>query len=169
MTGEAGFTAVPFTPKGSARKSKKQRRAAQRELRPGVDLNGVVAKPQGKALFLKLSDDRSLEPTKEPIKHSAKTAATMYIIEKWQSEAPEDKIIGRAAKGLPLLLLMLTFIVVFTQSRYVMGILARSLSAKKLGFLYFEGGMNPEQKGMALEEFRTNPKCKVLVSLSRIR
>jgi SNF2 family DNA or RNA helicase len=84
----------------------------------------------------------------EPIVPSSKTTAVKDTILKWQSDAPDDKII------------------VFTEFKMTGGIIGRMLDAEGIPFLYFYGDMSQEAKQNALHAFEQRKEIKVLVSCS---
>lgn len=94
-------------------------------------------------MFLRASDKRY----PEPMVPSAKTTMVKEIVLRWQSEAPEDKVI------------------IFTQFLEESQIIGRMLQSENMSFLYFYGDMGQKKKQKALEKFRTEPSAKVLVSL----
>ncbi|KAK7749081.1 hypothetical protein SLS62_008476 [Diatrype stigma] len=110
---------------------------------PGDDSNGLQPKTK-KSLskWLELSDRNA----NEPLTPSAKTTAAMECIKGWQLEAPDDKII------------------VFVQWGITAKVIGRMLGVANIPFLYYWGDMTPQQRGNALEDFKTKSNIKVLVA-----
>lgn len=65
-------------------------KASKKARKRGDDANGY--QPQGKRSFFLEESDRSFPEV--PMTQSAKTVAIMKLIDKWQQDAPEDKIIS---------------------------------------------------------------------------
>ncbi|KAI1278350.1 P-loop containing nucleoside triphosphate hydrolase protein [Xylaria sp. FL0933] len=82
----------------------------------------------------------------EPVVPSAKTTAVKATILKWQSEAPNDKII------------------VFMEFKMTGAIIGRMLEAEGIPFLYFFGDMDQTAKQHAIRGFHENSEIKVLIA-----
>ncbi|RYC66013.1 hypothetical protein CHU98_g233 [Xylaria longipes] len=85
----------------------------------------------------------------KPAVPSAKTIAVREAIIKWQSEAPDDKII------------------VFVEFKMTGAILGRMLEAEGIEFLYFFGDMTSAEKQNAIRGFHNKKNIKVLVASFR--
>lgn len=125
-------------PKGRGRKGRKPQKAPRNR---GDDFNGYQPKGQGSA-WLDLSD--KYHP-KTPLAHSAKSREILKIIEGWQEDAPDDKII------------------VFTQWILMARIVGRHLEDSGIDFLYFISGLTPMQRERNLQSFQGNGKIKVII------
>ncbi|KAI0816219.1 SNF2 family N-terminal domain-containing protein [Xylaria sp. FL0064] len=82
----------------------------------------------------------------EPVVPSAKTTAVKATILKWQSEAPDDKII------------------VFMEFKMAGAIIGRMLEAEGIPFLYFFGDMDQTAKQHAIRGFHEKSEIKVLIA-----
>ncbi|KAI1356101.1 SNF2 family N-terminal domain-containing protein [Xylaria sp. FL0043] len=82
----------------------------------------------------------------EPVVPSAKTTAVKATILKWQSEAPNDKII------------------VFMEFKMTGAIIGRMLEAEGIPFLYFFGDMDQTAKQHAIRGFHEKSEIKVLIA-----
>ncbi|KAF2964057.1 hypothetical protein GQX73_g9507 [Xylaria multiplex] len=85
----------------------------------------------------------------EPVVPSAKTIAVKEAILKWQSEAPDDKII------------------VFMEFKMTGAILGRVLNAEGIKFLYFFGDMSQVAKRNAVRAFHDQKHIKVMIASFR--
>ncbi|KAH6841188.1 SNF2 family N-terminal domain-containing protein [Chaetomium sp. MPI-CAGE-AT-0009] len=84
-----------------------------------------------------------------PIPHSAKTRATMDLVNKWQAEAPDDKII------------------IFIQWIPMLSFLGRMLFQNGLKFVYLWGEMGSDEQEMVIKAFQQVPEIKImLISVS---
>lgn len=83
----------------------------------------------------------------QPVVPSSKTVAVKQAILRWQSEAPDDKII------------------VFMEFKLTGAILGRMLEAEGIHFLYFFGDMTTVAKQNAIRGFHERKDIKVMVCL----
>ncbi|AEO69639.1 uncharacterized protein THITE_2024961, partial [Thermothielavioides terrestris NRRL 8126] len=81
----------------------------------------------------------------EPIPHGAKTKATLDLVQRWQEEAPDDKII------------------IFAQWLPVLNLLGRMLFHKGLRFVYLWGQMKPGQQEGCIRAFTERPEIKIML------
>ncbi|RYP09982.1 hypothetical protein DL765_008251 [Monosporascus sp. GIB2] len=109
---------------------------------PGEDANGVSLTRGSKSSFLDACDKR----LKEPLVQSTKTKAVKELVIRWQSEAPNDKII------------------IFTQFTLCAKILGRMLSSEKIKFLYYNGDMTVTERAKAVKTFEQHKSIKVMAS-----
>lgn len=117
------------------------------ERKRGDDFNGY--QPEGqrpskdvpRASWLDVSDMRYPDT---PLTHSAKTAKILEIIQGWQEDAEDEKII------------------VFTQWVTMGRIIGRHLEDAGIDFLYYFGELSPGQKAQNLKTFEDNKKIKVI-------
>ncbi|RYO92657.1 hypothetical protein DL766_008782 [Monosporascus sp. MC13-8B] len=108
---------------------------------PGEDANGVSLTSGSKSSFLDACDKRP----KEPLVPSTKTKAVKELVTRWQSEAPNDKII------------------IFTQFTLRAKILGRMLSSEKIKFLYYNGDMTVKERRKAVQAFEQLKLIKVMI------
>lgn len=114
--------------------------------------------------FLRQCDE---EPW-NPVPHGAKTRATLELVQKWQNEAPDDKIIsGLPCHHLRLLALMLTMIAVFAQWIPMLCILGRMLFQNGFRFVYLWGEMRDDHQQRSIQVFQKVSEVKVMVSIPR--
>ncbi|KAK3296331.1 SNF2 family N-terminal domain-containing protein [Chaetomium fimeti] len=85
----------------------------------------------------------------DPIPHSAKTRATMDLVNKWQKEAPDDKII------------------IFIQWIPMLSFLGRMIFQNGIKFVYLWGEMESTEQEMAIKAFQLVREIKImLISVS---
>ncbi|RYP62643.1 hypothetical protein DL771_009636 [Monosporascus sp. 5C6A] len=108
---------------------------------PGKDANGVSLTSGSKSSFLDACDKRP----KEPLVPSTKMKAVNELVTRWQSEAPNDKII------------------IFTQFTLCAKILGRMLSSENIKFLYYNGDMTMKERDKAVKEFERLKSNKVMI------
>ncbi|RYP34026.1 hypothetical protein DL767_004468 [Monosporascus sp. MG133] len=108
---------------------------------PGEDANGVSLTSGSKSSFLDACDKRP----KEPLVSSTKMKAVKELVTRWQSEAPNDKII------------------IFTQFTLCAKILGRMLSSGKIKFLYYNGDMTIKERDKAVQAFERLKAIKVMI------
>ncbi|KAK0716459.1 P-loop containing nucleoside triphosphate hydrolase protein [Apiosordaria backusii] len=118
-------------PKGHQSKIKKQKQ-------PTVTVQHTR---KNTAKFLKSADKTPWKP----IPHSAKTKATIDLVNKWQSEAPNDKII------------------IFVQWISMLSILGRMLYQNGHRFVYLWGEMEANEQDKAITNFKTVPEIKIML------
>lgn len=109
---------------------------------PGDDYNGVqpqTSKPGCR--WLEKCDEQGV------IVPSTKTTAALDIIGGWEKEAPKDKII------------------VFTEWIATAQILGRMLNRAGINFVYYSGHISAKDRNKNLEDFKSNPEIKVMVSV----
>ncbi|KAK0670666.1 SNF2 family N-terminal domain-containing protein [Cercophora samala] len=82
----------------------------------------------------------------EPVPHSAKTKATIDLVNKWQNEAPTDKII------------------IFVQWIPMLSILGRLVTQSGYRFVYFWGELDQNDQERALERFKKVPDVKIMLA-----
>ncbi|KAK4639790.1 hypothetical protein QC761_711460 [Podospora bellae-mahoneyi] len=82
----------------------------------------------------------------DPVPHSAKTKATLDLIDGWQSEAPEDKIM------------------IFVQWIPMLSILGRMLTQSGYRFVYFWGDLDQNDQEQSLKTFRKVPAVKIMLA-----
>ncbi|KAK2039227.1 hypothetical protein LZ31DRAFT_599029 [Colletotrichum somersetense] len=95
--------------------------------------------------FLQISDKRP----NVPLTPSAKMTALKETVLRWQSEAPDDKI------------------VIFSQFTAVMKIIGRILESEGICFAYLSGKQSTEQRNKAVHEFQNGKEVKVLIASLR--
>jgi len=127
----------------------------------GVDHNGFQpADDEGSTLFQFLD-----EHPEEPIPLSAKMKRTLDLILGWQTQAPEDKIIGNIIVFRNRLVSSANkYLAVFLHFIGASRILGRLLQDHSIDYLYFVGQMNSDQRRNARVTFEEEPTVKVLVS-----
>ncbi|RYP59595.1 hypothetical protein DL769_008460 [Monosporascus sp. CRB-8-3] len=108
---------------------------------PGTDANGVSLTSGSKSSFLDACDKRP----KEPLVPSTKMNAAKELVTRWQSEAPNDKII------------------IFTQFTLCAKILGRMLGSEKIKFLYYNGDMTTKERDKAIQAFKQHKSIKVMI------
>ncbi|KAM7207765.1 81e4ad1c-ff53-4b31-96ff-86feb7e2e2d8 [Naviculisporaceae sp. PSN 640] len=126
---------IPRGRKG--RKKKKQIREV------GDDVNMWQPKLTDKSSWIKDYDRQWPNAT---MASGAKTVAVKNQVLKWQSEAPEDKII------------------IFVEFSKLGNILGRILMEENIDYLHYCGEMSPDQKNAAVDQFRADPSIKVLIA-----
>ena len=110
---------------------------------PGQDANGITfSKEPMKSSFLYSCD----EDLNASFPMSTKTRAVREIVRRWQSEAPDDKII------------------IFTQFTLCAKILGQMLKAEGIQFLYYNGQLDGAERRKAVKRFERNNEIKVMVS-----
>lgn len=127
----------------------------------GVDHNGFQpADDEGSTLFQFLD-----QHPEEPIPLSAKMKRTLDLILGWQTQAPEDKIIGNIIVFRNRLVSSANkYLAVFLHFIGASRILGRLLQDHSIDYLYFVGQMNSDQRRNARVTFEEEPTVKVLVS-----
>ncbi|KAI1303828.1 P-loop containing nucleoside triphosphate hydrolase protein [Xylaria venustula] len=100
---------------------------------------------KSQSMFLRKCD----QAHPEPVVPSAKTAAVKATILKWQSDAPNDKII------------------VFMEFIMTGAIIGRMLEAEGIPFLYFFGDMSQTAKQHAIRAFHERSDIKVFIASTR--
>ncbi|KAJ4417478.1 hypothetical protein N0V82_006142, partial [Gnomoniopsis sp. IMI 355080] len=113
----------------------------KRTRKRGDDFNGY--QPRGMSSFWLAESDRS--HPKVPLVQSSKTRAVLDIIDCWQDDGPDDKII------------------IFTQWVMMGKILGRCLQDKGIEFLYYFGDMSDLERNKSLETFEANKNIKVII------
>ncbi|KAI0200039.1 P-loop containing nucleoside triphosphate hydrolase protein [Astrocystis sublimbata] len=109
---------------------------------PGDDHNGM--QPQMSMTFCRWLEKCDKENTITP---STKLTAAIKIVNDWQTEAPDDKI------------------VIFTEWIGTAKILGRMLNKEKIEFVYYCGsGMTVLNRATNLDDFKTNHEIKVMIS-----
>ncbi|RGP75109.1 hypothetical protein FLONG3_5793 [Fusarium longipes] len=88
--------------------------------------------------------DINYDPAKMPL--GAKVKSTASVILTWQYEAPEDRII---------------VFIEYTRTAKALGCVFEALG---LNFVYYNQMATNKKKNLALDKFRNDPKCKVLVT-----
>lgn len=127
----------------------------------GDDHNGFQPADDERSTLFQFLDKHP----EEPIPLSSKMKRTLDIILKWQAEAPEDKIIGKTIVIRPKPIIPSnTCLIVFLHFIGTSRLLARSLQDHGIGYLYFVGQMNSDQRRNARLTFEEEPVVKVFVS-----
>lgn len=125
---KGGYVKLPH--KGGKRTSKR-----------GDDFNGY--QPRGAHSVWLTQSDKS--HPKVPLIQSSKSRAVLDIIDRWQDDGPDDKII------------------VFTQWVMMGKILGRSLQDRGIDFLYYFGEMTGVERNKNLRTFETEKNVKVII------
>lgn len=111
----------------------------------GDDCNGMQPSMGDlKCHWFRLSDKL------DRVTRSSKTNAAINITKKWQTEAPEDKI------------------VIFAEWLGTAKILGRMLEKEGINFLYYNGGLPILAREKNLGDFKTKPGIKVMVRSAMI-
>ncbi|KAH6627566.1 SNF2 family N-terminal domain-containing protein [Chaetomium tenue] len=129
--------------RGKGGKTTKGRKGKGRRARKKKD---DIERIRGNAgVFLRECDKRPWDP----IPHSAKTRETMALVNKWQQEALDDKII------------------IFIQWIPMLSFLGRMLFQNGIKYVYFWGEMDSNDQEMSIRAFQQVPEIKVmLISVS---
>ncbi|KAK4167647.1 SNF2 family N-terminal domain-containing protein [Cladorrhinum sp. PSN259] len=145
--------------KGKAAKSKKkQGKGKAARAKEPKEPRERISTHLNAEMFLKTCDSQPWAP----IPHSSKTRATLELIQEWQAEAPNDKIIGKYILCSERKL-MLTIMVVFAQWVPMLAILGRMVFQQGLRFVYYWGGMQTQKKSHSIKAFREDPEIKVML------
>ncbi|GAW20043.1 hypothetical protein ANO14919_095370 [Xylariales sp. No.14919] len=108
---------------------------------PGDDFNGIQPRMSDLSCrWLKKCDEKGLITT------STKTRVAIEIVNKWQKEAPSDKI------------------VIFTEWIATARVLGRLLDKFDIQFVYYNGHISVKQREKNLKDFQNNPDIKVMVA-----
>lgn len=138
-TARAEYLAASSPHLGGSGKS--AHKGAKRTKKRGDDFNGY--QPKGIHSLWLAESDRSYP--KVPLIQSSKTRAILHTIDRWQDDAPDDKII------------------IFTQWVMMGKILGRSLQDKDINFVYNFGEMSVTERDRNLRTFENEKNVKIII------